>query len=371
MLNYNHLYYFHTAAAEGSIANAAHRLGVSQGTVSEQVRTLERTLRVSLFERQPGGLKLFVVGRFVFVFSSVMFRAGERLAEALGHDHGQMPRTLRIGLTGAGGRTTTANFLFPLLAIPDCVPSIRGGDAGELIRELRANELDLVLCESEPPDSALNGLEISVLERMKLVAVAAPTLPVSDDWSNVALLHYRPSSAFRWDVEEFLEDRNLRPRIAAESDDSLFLIEAAARGGYVAFVPSTAARDARTFARRDPCDLSRRCFRGARASRDHHADRKRARSRRRAALSTCALRALPCARATVHGAQVRVRKCGIQFADVMRHAQRTFRTCCFAVAGRLYDELVDGRLPVGRQSVGLSHHRDQSDRRWFVVVGFV
>jgi len=95
------------------------------------------------------------------------------------------------------------------------------------------------------PDSAgEKRIELSLsLERMKLIAVAAPTLEISDDWSNVALLHYRPSSAFRWDVEEFLEDRNLRPRIAAESDDSLFLIEAAARGGYVAFVPSTVARD--------------------------------------------------------------------------------------------------------------------------------
>ena len=78
---------------------------------------------------------------------------------------------------------------------------------------------------------------------MKLVAVAAPGLALADDWSNVGLLHYRPSSAFRWDVEEFLEERNLRPTIAAESDDSLFLIEAAARGGYVAFVPSSVARD--------------------------------------------------------------------------------------------------------------------------------
>lgn len=244
MLNYNHLYYFHMAATEGSIASAAQRLGVSQGTVSEQVRTLERTLRVSLFERQPGGLKLTEAGRLAFEHTSVMFRAGERLSEALGHDHGQLPRTLRIGLTGAVGRTTTANFLLPLLAIPGCVPSIRGGDAGELIRDLRANELDLVLCESEPPDSALNGLEVAVLDRMKLVAVAAPTLEIADDWSNVALVHYRPSSAFRWDVEEFLDERNLRPSIAAESDDSLFLIEAAARGGYVAFVPSTVARDA-------------------------------------------------------------------------------------------------------------------------------
>jgi LysR family transcriptional activator of nhaA len=244
MLNYNHLYYFHMAASEGSIASAAHRLGVSQGTVSEQVRTLERTLRVSLFERQPGGLKLTEAGRLAFEHTAVMFRAGERLSEALGHDHGQMPRTLRIGLTGAVGRATTTDFLLPLLAIPGCVPNIRGGDAGELIRELRANELDLVLCESEPPDSALNGLEVAVLARMKLVAVATPALEIADDWSNVALVHYRPSSAFRWDVEEFLEERNLRPSIAAESDDSLFLIEAAARGSYVAFVPTSVARDA-------------------------------------------------------------------------------------------------------------------------------
>lgn len=243
MLNYNHLYYFHMAASEGSIAAAANRMGVSQGTVSEQVRTLERTLRVALFERQPGGLKLTEAGRLAFEHTAVMFRAGERLAEALGHDHGQMPRTLRIGLTGAVGRTTTTNFLLPLLAIPGCVPSIRGGDAGELIRDLRANELDLCLCESEPPESALNGLEVAVLARMKLVAVAAPDLAIADDWSNISLLHYRPSSAFRWDVEEFLEERNLRPSIAAESDDSLFLIEAAARGGYVAFVPTSVARD--------------------------------------------------------------------------------------------------------------------------------
>ena len=74
--------------------------------------------RVSLFERQPGGLKLTEAGRLAFEHTSVMFRAGERLSEALGHDHGQLPRTLRIGLTGAVGRTTTANFLLPLLAIP-------------------------------------------------------------------------------------------------------------------------------------------------------------------------------------------------------------------------------------------------------------
>jgi DNA-binding transcriptional LysR family regulator len=47
-------------------------------------------------------------------------------------------------------------------------------------------------------------------------------------------------------VEAFLEEKGFRPRIAAESDDTLFLVEAAARGGYVAFVPTSVARDAIT-----------------------------------------------------------------------------------------------------------------------------
>jgi LysR family transcriptional activator of nhaA len=244
VLNYNHLYYFHTAALEGSIASAAQRLRVSQGTVSEQVRTLERTLNVALFERQPGGLKLTEAGKLAFEHTTVMFRAGERLSEVLGHDHGKLPRTLRIGITGAVGRATATHFLLPVLAIPDCVPSIRGGDAAQLVRELRANELDLVLSESEPPESSLQGLEVAVLDRMKLVAVAAVDLVIADDWSNVGLIHYRPTSSFRWDVEAFLDEKSLRPRVAAESDDSLFLVEASARGGYIAFVPVSVARDA-------------------------------------------------------------------------------------------------------------------------------
>ncbi|CAN5173724.1 hypothetical protein BH11MYX1_BH11MYX1_41180 [soil metagenome] len=212
--------------------------------MSEQVRTLERTLNVALFERQPGGLKLTEAGKLAFEHTTVMFRAGERLSEVLGHDHGKLPRTLRIGISGAVGRATATHFLLPVLAIPDCIPSIRGGDTTTLVRELRANELDLVLSESEPPESALQGLEVAVLDRTKLLAVTAPDIAIADDWSDVGLIHYRPTSSFRWDVEAFLDANNLRPRIAAESDDSLFLLEAAARGGYIAFVPSSVARDA-------------------------------------------------------------------------------------------------------------------------------
>ena len=83
MLNYNHLYYFHVAATEGSVAGAAEKLGVTQPTVSEQLRALERSLGVTLFDRSPTGLKLTGSGRLAFEHTSVMFRASERLIESL------------------------------------------------------------------------------------------------------------------------------------------------------------------------------------------------------------------------------------------------------------------------------------------------
>ncbi|CAN5896798.1 LysR family transcriptional regulator [soil metagenome] len=244
MLNYNHLYYFHVSAQEGSVASAAGRLGVTQPTVSEQVRALERALGVSLFERHPTGLRLTEAGRVAFEHTSVMFRAGEHLSEALGHGPREMPRTLRIGLSGSVARTTTTDFLMPLLALEKCVPSIRAGDSVELLRDLRGSELDLVLCETEPPTPAQRNLEIVQLDTMSLIAVGPPGLQIAPDWQDVRMIHYRGTSAFRWDVDSYLDAQGLRPKIAAESDDALFLLEAAARGGYVAFVPKSIARDA-------------------------------------------------------------------------------------------------------------------------------
>jgi LysR family transcriptional activator of nhaA len=244
MLNYNHLHYFHVAATEGSVAAAAERLGVTQPTVSEQVRALERALMVSLFERSASGLRLTEAGKLAFEQTSVMFRAGERLVESLGRNTPAIPRTLRIGISNAVTRTTTTDFLLPVLAIEECMPSISTGDATQLLRDLRNNELDLALCESEPPESTRRGLEIAQLDRTILFAVAPVGFDPGPEWRNASLIHYRATSSFRWDVEAYLELNNLHPRIAAEADDPLFLVEAAARHGFIAVVPKSAARDA-------------------------------------------------------------------------------------------------------------------------------
>lgn len=244
MLNYNHLYYFHVAATEGSLSAAAVKLGVKQSTVSEQLRTLERTLHRTLFERTSGGMRLTAAGQIAYEHTSVVFRAGDRLLQALGQPSEQPPRMLRVGVSTTVARSTSTDFLLPVFELGDCMPSIMTGDSVDLMRELRGNELDLVLSETEPPEASAQGLQRAEIDRIPLLAIAPTTLDPGPDWRNTGLVQYRPSSTFRWDVETFLEQRGLKPRIVGEADDPFFLVEAAARGGFIVVVPRSVARDA-------------------------------------------------------------------------------------------------------------------------------
>ncbi|HSD90186.1 MAG TPA: LysR family transcriptional regulator [Kofleriaceae bacterium] len=236
-LNYNHLHYFHVAAVEGSVGMAAQLLGVTQPTISEQLRTLERTLGVVLFERQSSGLKLTDAGRLTFKHTSVMFGAGDRLAEELDHEKREEADVLRIGVSSSIARESMPDLLTPLLGIEKCVPSIRVADYVELARELRGARLDVVLSDFEPPKSERRGFEVRLIERTTVAAVAHPSVKPSKDWHDVTLLHYRVGAKLRGEVDAFLKSRGLTPRIGAEVDDAWFLLNAVTNGNHVAFVP--------------------------------------------------------------------------------------------------------------------------------------
>lgn len=243
MLNFNHLHYFHVAASEGSIAATANRLGVTQPTISEQIRALEKALGVPLFERTATGLRLTEPGRVAYDYTCLIFSAGERLIEALGHGATDALPTMRVGMTTGVARAPGAALLVPLLELGEFFVSTRNGHASELLRSLRSGALDLVLTDTAPPDGEMRGLEAAEITRSALVAIAPPDFEPTDGWSDVRALRYRGGAASRLAVDDFLADRGLAPRFVGEIEDAVLLIEATARG-FVAFVPELAGAEA-------------------------------------------------------------------------------------------------------------------------------
>jgi len=243
VLNYNHLYYFHVTASEGSIARAANLLDVGVPTVSEQIRQLERELATPLFERLGGKLRLTSAGRDAFEHTSVMFRAGERLVQSLVSQKSPPPLMLRVGISNGVSRTVATDFLMPVFAIEECIPTIRSGECADLLRDLRAHDLDLLLSESDPGEAARPGLELVSIQQPRLVAITRSDVTIEPRWADAALVHYRPSSVYRFPIDAYLEAQDLRPRIAAETDDAQIMLAAVIRGGFTAFVPWSVARE--------------------------------------------------------------------------------------------------------------------------------
>ena len=82
---------------------------------------------------------------------------------------------------------------------------MRRGDFADLLRELYAHQLDVLLCDTEPSIDLTNGVRIVELHRPQLVAIAAPAVHVGDDWGGTPVLQYSNGSPYRWEIQAFLD----------------------------------------------------------------------------------------------------------------------------------------------------------------------
>ena len=73
---------FLTVVEEGSFTRAARRLGITQPSLSQQVRTLESEVGGPLLERLPRGIRLTAAGRALLPEAQASVRAAERAGNA-------------------------------------------------------------------------------------------------------------------------------------------------------------------------------------------------------------------------------------------------------------------------------------------------
>ena len=72
-MKYTQMRSFHAVAKAGSFTDAARDLNVSQPTVTEQVRELEATYGIEVFNRARRKVKLTTTGRSLFEITQRLF----------------------------------------------------------------------------------------------------------------------------------------------------------------------------------------------------------------------------------------------------------------------------------------------------------
>ncbi|PYK41626.1 MAG: hypothetical protein DME60_02300 [Verrucomicrobia bacterium] len=97
-LEIRQLRYFLAVAEAGSFSRAANRLGLSQPSVSQQMRDLEAGLRLTLFQRRGKRILLTPAGMVFEEHARAMLRQLENCLEELSREPTQLRGALHVGI---------------------------------------------------------------------------------------------------------------------------------------------------------------------------------------------------------------------------------------------------------------------------------
>jgi LysR family transcriptional activator of nhaA len=247
-LNYHHLRYFWAIAHERNLTRAALRLNVSQSALSIQLRQLEDRLGQKLFERSHKRLTLTEAGRIALDYADTIFRAGDELVALLG-DHGAPGRqALRIGAAATLSRNFQLARLRPLLERTDVELVIHSGSLRELLPQLAAHTLDLVLSNVAVPRDAHSALHSHLIAQQPVSLVGRPTrsrkpFRFPDDLRDTPVVLPGVMSSVRAAFDLLLDQASIRPVVVAEIDDMAMLRLIAREADALTLVPPVVVRD--------------------------------------------------------------------------------------------------------------------------------
>lgn len=248
ILNLHHLRLFRAVATDGTLTGAARRLNLSQSALSSQIKALEAALGHDLFERRGRGLILTEAGRIALDHAEAIFRTAADLTATL-RETGSARRSLRVGALATLSRNFQMQFLRPLIGRADVEVILRSGSQAELLRELDALALDVVLTNLAPSREAgspwlvhqLAAQPVSLIGTPARLGVAAR--PLMRLLAEEPLILPGPGTSLRLAFDALAARLQLAPVIAAEADDMAMLRLLAREDAGLAVIPSIVVQD--------------------------------------------------------------------------------------------------------------------------------
>lgn len=251
-MNYHHLRYFWAVAREGGVTAAADALHVSQPAISAQIRKLETALGHELFDRSGRSLTLTPEGKIVFEYADEIFHLGEELLDTVKGRMEGRPMRLVVGVASTIPNLVSFHLLEPAFALDDPVRIVvRENRTDRLLAQLATHEVDLVLADMPiPPDVSVRGYAhalgsspVDVLGPPLLAHRLREGFPGSLDGQGFLL----PTEGYtlRRSLDDWFADSGIRPRVAAEIEDTDLLNVFAEAGAGLFAAPAVIADDIR------------------------------------------------------------------------------------------------------------------------------
>ncbi len=247
-INLHHLRYFWVIARERSLTRAAARLHVSASAMSIQLKQLEERLGHQLFERRNRQLLLTEAGRLALEYAETIFRAGDELLAVMKGGGNVHRDVLRVGAVATMSRNFQARLLAPMLQQTDVELVLRSGSLRELLAQLDAHALDLLLSNVPVPRDSESNRHSHLLAEIPVSLVGKPgrkrgKFRFPEDLAHTPVLLPSVASNMRVAFDLLLDQAGIRPIILAEVDDMAMLRLLARESAGVTLVPPVVVRD--------------------------------------------------------------------------------------------------------------------------------
>lgn len=223
-INYHHLYYFKTIAEFQSVSKAAEKLRLGQPTLSAQLKQLETALGVELFQRINKKLVLTEHGKIALNYAQNIFQLGSEMYEVLHDKIRPQKEHLCIGSLDSIPKQITFQIVKAVLKHTPCQITLLEGNSDELLRELGAHKVDILISNHLPRGSEAKGLRHTVFSKKPVSFYGAPKFKhlkknFPESISGKPVIFPTFHSKLRYDLDHWGQTYNIEYDVVVESQD--------------------------------------------------------------------------------------------------------------------------------------------------------
>lgn len=178
-MDFKQMRYFVALYEERNMTKAARRVHVVQAAISQQIRRLEASFGVELFERTVSGVVPNAIAHRLYPLCLQALNAADEVRVALSESSGQIAGKVTFGIISALPPLILPRVLLEFREqYPDVEISVRNGYSHDLIESVGRSDLDFAIVARARPGAADKQV---VLAEEELVAVLSnETYPTGD-----------------------------------------------------------------------------------------------------------------------------------------------------------------------------------------------
>lgn len=231
---------FAAVARHLSFTRAARELHLTQPAVSQQLKLLEAEVGLPLFEHMGRSIHLTAAGEELLPFANQAIELLREAGETLSAMRGLKRGVLKLGAV------STAKYFAPSLlrafapAFPEITIKFSVGNREEVIKQLAANEIDLVIMGRPPRELET---EAEAFAKHPLVIIAAPDHPLAGkrriqlgQLADESFLIREQGSGTRASMERVFRDRGATFRVSMEVSSNETIKQAVMAGMGISFI---------------------------------------------------------------------------------------------------------------------------------------